>query len=188
MVNSVINQCFVEACLWTFTCRTAVWNTENKKHATLNLTTRCLSLSVFSDWISSCGALHMNNWKCINVSSYLLKRLKISCVVNHTTALLSFSVYSALETVWSCMHQAPSTGTTSAAEHRTATYACTVGFILLQEGTWETWMLYLFVFFFAHLSNVTHMFVCLKTNIFLSVVICADSTIHLLWDYYPAWS
>lgn len=145
MVNSDINPCAVEAYLWTFTCRTAVWTTENKKHATLNLTTRCLSLFVFPAWISSCAALHMNNWKCINFSSYLLKRLQISSVVNHTAALLSFFVCSALETVWSCMHQGPSTGMTSAVEHRTVTYACTVGFILLQEGTWRTW-----IFFFFH--------------------------------------
>lgn len=77
----------MDACLWTFICRTAVWSTENKKHATLNPTTRCLSLSVFSDWTSR-AALHMNDWKCIIFSSYLLH--KISRVVNHGAALLFF--------------------------------------------------------------------------------------------------
>lgn len=52
-----------------------------------------------------------------------------------TQQLHSLFVCSALETVWSYRHQAPSTGTTNAVEHRTATYACTVGFFLLLEGT-----------------------------------------------------
>lgn len=176
----------MDACLWTFICRTAVWSTENKKHATLNPTTRCLSLSVFSDWTSR-AALHMNDWKCIIFSSYLLH--KISRVVNHGAALLFFFVCSALETVWSCTRQAPSAGTTSAVEHRTVTYACTVGFILLQEVSRGTCFLYLFIYLFAQLSNATDLrshgsklwfLKKLSRSINADFVICADSTMNLL--------
>lgn len=52
-----------------------------------------------------------------------------------TQQLYSLFVCSALETVWSYTHQAPSTGTTNAVEHRTVTFACTVGFFFLHEGT-----------------------------------------------------
>lgn len=133
-----------------------------------------------------CAALHINGLKCLYFSSYHLTRIKISRLVNHSaTSFPFFFVCLALETVWSCTRRAPSTGTTGAVGLRTVTYACTVGFLLLLEGTRGTAL-----WFLTESCRSSSLADTLASHLFCffkMMLLCYSVRDMWGWDYYPAW-